>query len=378
MRYMTSLTGMRGQIQPLFKEIVDVTGSAFQAFGRRRTGRMAAALAYYTFFSLFPLLLLLLSGLGFLLDAGWPVATEASDYLVALTEESLPAFGDLVSGTIASIQAARGTSGLIGLLGLLWSASAAINQIQIALDQIWGFETSAFPRKVRRRAESILVVLGFGLLLVAAQALKSITHWIAQFSDQIPGGGLAYQVLTWVFPFVTAVLVFGVMFRTFPSRSMSWQDVFPGAVLSGIGWELLKWLFVFYAAQFANWQAVYGPVASVIGLLTWLYLSFTVILFGAEFAAALGSARAVRNGDLDSEPVSEFDKEPIQLSASPVLAEDDVDEPVPIEPLPPDSRRRNFLSGTATGVIGAVAAVVIGIGVLVGGVRRWGRTSSDH
>ncbi len=375
---MNSLAGIHGRIQPLFKEILLVTGSAFRAFGRRRTGRMSAALAYYTFFSLFPLLLLLLSGLGFLLEAGWSVATEAGDYLVTLTEESLPAFGDLVSGAIESIRTVRGTSGLIGLLGLLWSASSVINQIQIALDQIWGFDKeTAFPRTVRRRVESVLVVLGLGLLLLAAQVLKSITHWLILLSDQVPGGGLAYQVLTWIFPFVSAVLVFGIMFRTFPSQTISWQEVLPGAVLSGIGWELLKWLFVFYAAQFANWQAVYGPVASVIGLLTWLYLSYTVIFFGAEFAAALGSSRAVRSTELDSTTAPEITVEET-LPAVDLLPEENGEDSDLVEPPPPAERGRSFWSGTAAGVIGAVAVVAIGVGVLIGGVRRFGRTQVEQ
>ena len=356
-----------------------MTGNAFQTFGRRRTGRMAAALAFYAFFSLFPLLLLFLSVVGYLLDAGWPIAIEAGQYLVELTGDALPAFGELVSDAIASIQAARGTSGLIGLLGLLWSASGAINQIQVALDQIWGFDVgSGFPRTIKRRAESVLVVLGLGLVLILAQMLKSVTHWFYLLTDQVPGGGIVYQAITWTFPIVVAVLVFGVMFRTFPSQSISWQDVLPGAVLSGIGWELLKWLFVFYAAQFANWQAVYGPVASVIGLLTWLYLSFTVILFGAEFAAALGIARAARLDDREGAQAEEIVQQARPGPAVPI--QEIAEERAGIESRSTAGGQRpggGLLSGTAAGVIGAVAAVAIGIGVVIGGVRRWGRPSSD-
>ena len=215
-------------------------------------------------------------------------------------------------------------------------------------------------------------MLGLGLVLILAQILKSVTHWFFLFTDQVPGGGIVYQAITWTFPFVVAVLVFGVMFRTFPSRSISWLDVLPGAVLSGIGWELLKWLFVFYAAQFANWQAVYGPVASVNGLLPWLYLSFTVILFGAEFAAAMGSARAARLFEREGAQAEEI----VQAAPpGPMIPIQEIAEERPEIEL--RSPAGGLLSGTAAGVIGAVAAVAIGMGVVIGGVRRWGRPSSD-
>jgi hypothetical protein len=153
------------------------------------------------------------------------------------------------------------------------------------------------------------------------------------------------------------------MYRTFPSLPICWRDVWPGAVLAGIGWELLKWLFVIYTAEFANWQAVYGPVAGVIGLLTWLYFSFTIILFGAEFAAALGSARTNQVCD--------------EIGVAPPMADVGVERSPEDAPLP-DRRRehgRGLVSGTAAGVIGVVAAVVIGVGVLVGGIRRSGRSA---
>lgn len=358
---------MRVRVWPPLREIVAVTRAAFRAFSHHRTSRIAAALAYYTLFSLFPLLLLLLSIIGYLLDAGWPIAIDAREYLIRLTEDTIPAAGGLVSGAIESIQIARGASGLIGLFGLLWSASGTFNHLHIALDQIWGFNgTPAFRLTVKRRVTSIAFVLSMGLLLLAAQALKIVTHWLIALTDQIPGGGTVYSVTTWVFPFIVAVLVFAVMYHTFPSRPISWRDVWPGAILAAIGWELLKWLFVIYTARFANWQAVYGPVAGVIGLLTWLYFSFVIVLFGAEFAAALGSARAAWLRDLQEDelvPTEEIVAEQAQPALS--LAHADREWGVGV------------MSGPVVGVIGVLAAFGIGIRLLVGGVRRFGRSSTE-
>jgi len=329
---------------------------------------MAAALAYYTLFSLFPLLLLLLALIGYLLDAGWYVAIDTREYLIQLTSDVLPAAGDLVNSAIGSIQTARGASGLIGVLGLLWSASNTFNHLHIAMDEIWGINgIPAFRLTVKRRVVSIIIVLGLGLMLLVAQALKSVTYWLTTLTDQVPGGAFAHGAVTWLFPFIVAIVVFGVMYRTFPSIPISWQDVWPGAVLAGVGWELLKWLFVLYAAGFANWQAIYGPIAGVIGLLTWLYLSFMVVLFGAEFAAAY----SVRLHDRPAE-------EPVLADgAQPDAA---VPESLQTDPSPKKGRRKwgpGLVSGTAAGVIGALAALGIGLGLLVGGVRRQRKSTAE-
>ena len=281
------LTNAYPRIELRLQTVVGVARHAVRAFSHRNTSRIAAALAYYTLFSLFPILLLLLSLLGFLLDAGWSVAVAAQQDLLTAVEDFLPSAGDWVSNAIQSIQEGRSASGIIGLLGLLWSASSTFNHLHIVLDQIWGLPGRADLRlTVQRRVGSLLIVLGLGLLLLVAQAVRSVTYWLTSISDHLPGGALLQAVVTWLFPFFLASVVFALMYRFLPTRKISWQEVWPGAVLAGVGWEALKLSFALYASNFANWQAVYGPVASVIGLLTWLYLSYVVVLFGAEFAAA--------------------------------------------------------------------------------------------
>jgi membrane protein len=345
------------------REIVRVTQNAIQSFGHNHSNRMAAALAYYTLFSLFPLLLVLLSMIGFLLDAGWPVALDVRSYLVQATNDLLPQVGELVNGAIESVRQARGASGLIGVLGLLWSASSTFNHLHGALDQIWGINGSASLRlTVRRRAISIGLVLGMALLLIVAHGLKSVTYVLAALSNRVPGGSSVYEALGWAFPFIISILVFATLYRSFPSVPISWYDVWPGAVLAGIGWEVLKLLFGLYAAEFANWKDVYGPIASVVALLTWLYLSFTVILFGAAFSAAY-SAELRMPVSVPSEP------EAGPAEPGPEVPEEDSAR----ARVGGRSRRRgrpSLTAGAVAGAIGALAAAGVGVGLLVGSARR--------
>jgi membrane protein len=353
------------------REIVQVARDSIQNYTLHRTNRMAAALAYYTLFSLFPLLLLLLAIIGFLLNAGWPAARDASQYVMDLVAELLPEVGGLVSSALASIQNGRGTSSVIGVLGLLWSASSTFNQLHLALDQIWGLNgIGSIGLTVRRRAISIAVVLGLGLLLVLSQVARSTWYWLSGLTHEVPGMALAQAMFTWLLPFVVSTVVFGLMFRSFPSVPISWRDVWPGAVLAGVGWESLKLLFGLYAGQFANWQAVYGPVAGVIGLLTWLYLSFVVILFGAEFAAAYSTL-------LRSTPVLSAEMMPVPAMVAPNLAVAQP-EPARLANLKPSSNKRrnvpSMAAGTAAGVLGGVTALGLVVGWLLG--WRPGRPSS--
>jgi membrane protein len=345
------------------REVVRVTQNAIQSFGDNHSNRMAAALAYYTLFSLFPLLLVLLSIIGFLLDAGWPVALDVRNYLVQATNDLLPQVGELVNGAIESVRQARGASGLIGVLGLLWSASNTFNHLHVALDQIWGINGSASLRlTVRRRAISIGLVLGMVLMLIVAHGLKSVTYVLAAISSRVPGGSSIYQAMGWAFPFIVSILVFATLYRSFPSVPISWYDVWPGAVLAGIGWEVLKLLFGLYAVEFANWKDVYGPIASVIALLTWLYLSFTVILFGAAFSAAYSAELRMPvtlTSGLEAEPAEPDAEEQPEDSAQTKGGRG-------IRP----RRRPSLTAGAVAGAVGALAAAGVGIRLLVGSPRR--------
>lgn len=342
------------------ERIFKVSQNAIQAYVSHRTGRMAAALAYYALFSLFPLLLLVLSIIGYLLDAGWSVAVGAKEFLVQLTTELIPTFGDLVNNALVSIKTGRGASGIIGLLGLVWAASSTFNQLHISLDQIWGLEgTPDLRLTVKRRSVSILMVVSMALFLILVQAIKSFIYWLTFITDQFPGGLLLHAIMTWLFPFFAAVITFGLMYQLFPSVRISWRDVWPGAVLAGVGWEALKLIFAIYVARFTNWQDVYGPVASVIGLLTWLYLSFTVILFGAEFSAAYSvNGYTIPDNQVEKQEIT-------QVSALLVVESTPTDEPPPAGKKMRKKKGTGLVAGLEAGIIGLVATMVIAIGFLL-------------
>jgi hypothetical protein len=150
-------------------------------------------------------------------------------------------------------------------------------------------------------------------------------------------------------------------------------DVWPGAIVAAVGWELLKWGFVWYATSFADWTQLYGPIAGVIGLLLWLYLSAQLLLYGAEFSAAYGrllvQKRARHAPTSPIETPSDTDELQPELSAVPVQS----DQTSPALHTSGSSVAR----GTAVGLIGVgVASALAVLGLLATGRRLFIRRSA--
>lgn len=276
-------------------DLLTVARRAYHNFILHECGPRGAALAYYAFFSIFPLLLLFISGLGFLLEAGWPIATNAQTAVLDAAEKVAPDFSDLLARSIDAARSARGGTGILGIVMLVWTASNMFAHATLAFDAVWGIDG---PRKIgaiiRWRLDALGLVLATGLLLVAYTLFDTALDLLIQYAARLPGS--VYWLHVWTSLVSTAVtaLLFGLLYRVAPRAAPGWADIWPGALLAAVAWEALKKIFSWYATSLVNWTAIYGPVAGVIVLLLWLYLSAQIILFGAEFSAAFAHLKQER------------------------------------------------------------------------------------
>jgi membrane protein len=268
-------------------DIVTVARRAFVNFGNHECAQRSAALAYYALFSMVPLLLLTISLLGFLLEAGVPMAVDAQKAVLQAIEQTLPQAKGLVENIIMTTRRARGGTGLVGLIVLAWSASNMFTHTRLALNAIWD---TGLPQGLggvlRLRLNALGMVVGTGLLLFVFTVANTSLDLIARYATRLPWSDTLWPLALPVITASMTVLLFALLYRFTPRAPLSWSDVWPGAIVGGVGWEVLKKGFVWYAALAADWGAIYGPIAGVIVLLLWLYLSAQVFLFGAEFAAA--------------------------------------------------------------------------------------------
>jgi len=250
---------------------------------------LAAAIAFYAFFSIFPLLL------GVIAAAGYFFETElARAQLYGSLDEILPGSVDLVRQNLESVVRARGALGVIGVLGLFWSGSAAFGAITRGVNRALGAKRSRPYLLARLRY--VLNTLVVSMLLLLSVSVTAALEIVANLDLELlarlgidPGtltrlGGSLAGVL---FAFLTYALIY----KATPYVETRWRQVLPGALLGAALFELGKHGFLFYLSRVADFEAVYGPLSSIIVLLLWLYLSALVLIFGAEYNIVRWRAR---------------------------------------------------------------------------------------
>lgn len=234
----------------------------------------AAAIAYFTLFSLFPLVLLSISvasrSLGALID---------QHNIVQDLEFILPGLGLLLGKNIDEVIRARGPITGVAFLGLIWSASTIFYTLNNTTNDIWGH---AKGRAVwKRRGVSILFVLAIvGPALMLASLAGSI---ITTLRNQLPNlaipisGSIGY--LSAIF---LDVALFLIIYAILPHGHATRREVLLGALGAGILWELAKKLFLYFISSYLSLQnLVYGSVTAIIAILTWAYFTGLIFLFGA-------------------------------------------------------------------------------------------------
>ncbi|HXK59084.1 MAG TPA: YihY/virulence factor BrkB family protein [Acidobacteriota bacterium] len=245
----------------------------------------AAALAYYWMLAIFPALIFLLSLLPFL---PIPNLEDAiMDFMgEALPQEAAGLFSNVLSQTVES-----SSGGLLsfGLLFTLWSASAGLYAIMQQLNITYDIkEGRSF---VKARGVSILLTLGFLLMIIGAFALivfgGTLQEWLASFVGRNPVLLAFFASLRWIIIIALLLLGFSMIYYFGPNVEQKFKFITPGSVL-GVALLVAASLgFSFYVSNFGNYAATYGSLGAVIILLLWLYLAGFVILVGSEINALL-------------------------------------------------------------------------------------------
>jgi membrane protein len=261
-------------------------------------GYMSAAIAYYGFLSLFPLLLLALSIVGFVL-AGRPGLQEDVAGSIA---EAVPGLSTLIGENLDQLVKARAGVGLIALAGLLWTGMGVAGAARNALRRI--FRQPLPLGIVQDKVWLLIKTVGLGLLALVATGLAGVVAGIEA------GGPAGIALLVGV-PIVTLALDFVLFlwaYRTLMKGRPRWTGLAPGAMFAAIGWTVLKLVGAWYASRtVANSSEVYGAFATTVGVLVLLYLSGRLFVYGAELNAVLaergeeaapeGNNPGVRGGD---------------------------------------------------------------------------------
>lgn len=275
---------------------LDIVQDAFDHFGKAKASHVAAALAYYAVFSLFPLLLSVIATGSFFLRG-----ELVKQQVVRSVTQVVPVSEDLILRNVEQVLEQRGTVGLVGLAGLLWSGTGVFTVLVTHVNQAW---TEA---KTRGFLKQRLLGLGIGLLgLVAVLLFLSVLstpvlNILPRLRTALNGETSVLDSPLWtlISTGVPASVVFVLilnLYRWVPNTPVRWSEAAYGAGFVAFAWEVAKRGFAWYvSSDLVEYRLVYGSLGAVVALLLWIYLSSWLILFGAHLSA--GVARARRQGD---------------------------------------------------------------------------------
>jgi YihY family inner membrane protein len=239
-------------------------------FGDDEAGSMAALIAYYGFVSLFPLLLVLVTVLGFVLEGD----QKTQDEVLHSTLSQFPIIGDQLQSNVHSLKGSIGALA-IGVIGLLLGGLGIVGATQNAFQQVWHIPRKRRPNFLtwRLRGIGLLAVLGL-LLIVSTVAAGYVT---AQTAGPIAVlGGILVAL-------ASNLLLFFAAFRFLSPDEIATRDLLPGVVFAALLWQILQHIGGYYVAHVVRHaQETSGLFAFVLGLLAWLYLGGQVTLIAAE------------------------------------------------------------------------------------------------
>ncbi len=240
---------------------------------------MAAGVAYYGVFSLFPLLIGLVAVFNLL-----PASHVRQEQLADFFAGYLPGSETLLDGNVQF----GGALGLVAIFGLLWSGSAIFGAVARVVNRAWDVQKDRpiFINKPRQMAMALAVGVMFltslGASTFVRMAEEYARHDLPAPDFLIDAGG---RVLLQAFAAGLTLATFLMMYKLLPNTKTHWEYVWPGAIVATVLFEVCKAFFLYYVQRFASFQDAYGSGGDVLVLLLWVYVSSLILILGAELSS---------------------------------------------------------------------------------------------
>lgn len=241
--------------------------------------REAAALSYYALFSMFPLLLLIVVVIGWLVGPGATGAT-LNDFLALF----LPgATATELSRTVERFVSQGVSASIVAFVGLSWSALGLFSNLESALSRT--FRDTKGRHFWERRIVGFIMILALGVLLIA----NIVTSLLFSFLDLLflNRNNIWLSMAAIFIPFGFSMGIFAMMYRWIPRTQVGWDAIWPAALFGGVAWELAKRIFGWYLDSISNLSLVYGSITTIIIFMLWAFYTSCIILLCAEFCVGL-------------------------------------------------------------------------------------------
>jgi len=270
--------------------LLTLSRRSVEEFFADNCSQMAAAISYYVLFSLFPLLIFLVGVLGLFLQSS-ALQEDVIDAVlenIPLSEEE--GRSDVTEAVRGVAGVGSGALGVFGLIGMAWAGSNMFGIIRRSINTAYDLE---YQRPlVQQKLLDLAMVAGMGAFFLLSIGATGFLRVVRQRSEDIPylgdaaeQAGFAWDAFSFLIPLALSFLAFLVMYWIVPATNTRPRDVWPGALMAAVLFEVCKVGFAFYLQNFGNYDVVFGSLGAVAAFLFWIYLSANILLLGAEVAS---------------------------------------------------------------------------------------------
>jgi membrane protein len=263
---------------------------AVGTYGERRGAEAAAAMAYYAFLSIFPLLIFLVAAASVLLKQD-----EVYNQLRIMLADVAPLPGQLFLKTFDEVLRLKTPFGIVALATLLWSGIGFFSALSHHISQAW---PDARMRNFLGMRVMGLKMAGVLLLLLIVSVIVSLAaKLLPRFPVIVPELRAMIESRNWALlsnlvPLLASFVLFLALYKWVPNTVVTWRAASLGALLASIAWQVLTAAFSwFLGSGMSTYEVVYGSLGGVVATLFWIYLSNVIAVFGAHIAAAVDTTR---------------------------------------------------------------------------------------
>jgi membrane protein len=263
---------------------------AFVTYGERRGAEAAAAMAYYAFLSIFPLLIFFVAAASLVLKQ-----EKVYEQLRIMLADISPLPSQLLIQTLDEVLRLRTPVGIVALLTLLWSGSGFFSALSHHISQAW--PDARMRNFLGMRVMGLKMAGVLLLLLIIAVVLSLAADLLPLFPVVVPQLRALIESPRWsllanLVPLFASFILFLALYKWVPNTRVTWRAAFLGALLAAIAWQIVTQGYSWYLGSgMANYAVVYGSLGGVVGTLVWVYLSNVIAVFGAHIAAAVDTTR---------------------------------------------------------------------------------------
>lgn len=279
-----SLDSVRAHSKRLAHETGRILDTTLREFSRQRSLEAGAALSFYALFSLLPVVIFLITILGFFFDQ-----QQVQSEVLRLLQQIFPAVKEdvtrIVEDNLRAVFTMRGSISILAAIGLLWAGSNVFHALVTSINKAW-HTTASHLSFLRSRLVALIIISVFAAVVLFSFFSSTIFNLLGRFDlplDQTPLGGLSR-----LFPYFYSFILFLALYRWVPNAYVPWRAALGGALVATLAWRMAVIIFIWLIkGGVLNYKVVYGSLTTILIIMMWIYISSLVLLFGAHLSAAL-------------------------------------------------------------------------------------------